>query len=441
MTGVFDIINDFKGQRVLIMGLGRFGGGVGAARFMSQNGAIVTITDMASADTLVESISELDGLDIEFHLGGHKEEDFLQNDFVIVNPAVPPDSKWLAIARDNQIPMIGEIDIFLARFPGRIVGITGSNGKSTTSAMTAAVLAKGYRVFLGGNIGKGSLLCQLDEMTSEDIAVVELSSFQLMNMDPDICHLDIVVVTNISPNHLDYHGTMQEYIDAKKKILLMQGPDNTAILNMDDPEIAHWQSLPVGRLIDYSCLERDSIELSVPGEHNKLNASAALAIGSVFGIELDDAYGALKDFKGLDHRLEYVASIDGVKFYNDSISTTPESVIAAIDSFGCGRVLILGGYDKKISFDGLADKLSGNVKAVVLIGQVADIIAKTIDVRCNGSVLYKKCDSMDQAVKAATGFAVSGDAVILSPACASYDMFQNFQQRGLEFVRIVNKLK
>ena len=433
---------DISNKKVLIMGLGRFGGGVGAARFAAEHGAVVTVTDVNSADKLQESMAKLSDLEISYHLGSHIVSDFTESDLIIVNPAVPPENEFLAIARDAGAVLTTEMNLFWQYCPTEIVGVTGSNGKSTTTAMTYHILSNclpGRKVWLGGNIGKGSLLAKIDQIKEDDVVVLELSSFQLEDLAKLELSPHIAIVTNIAPNHLDRHGTMENYIAAKQNILKFQTEDNFAIICGEDRQLDSWMNIGQGQKQRY---EHANVELMVPGRHNQTNAAAAIAAADKFGISEESAMTALADFCGLEHRLEYVTEINGVKYYNDSISTTPESTIVAIEAFKGPKILILGGYDKKLPFKEMAQKISGNVKAAVLIGQTADIIAGDIEQakkeNDNLLPLIVKCNSLENALSRVKDIASCGDVVLLSPACASYGMFENFQQRGNIFKAILN---
>lgn len=432
------------------MGLGRFGGGVGAARFAASGGGIVTVTDSYPAEKLQASVTELEGLDITFHLGGHLESDFTGTDLIIVNPAVPAENEYLRLAREAGVELTTEMNLLWQYCPAAKLAVTGSNGKSTTTAMLYHILKtciKDRKVWLGGNIGKGSLLAQIEQIAAEDIMVLELSSFQLEDLDKLQLSPHIAVVTNISPNHLDRHGTMENYIQAKQTILRYQSKDDFAILCGDDPQLKPWQNIGSGAKQYYYLDKENPLELTCPGDHNQLNAFGALAAAEKAGVARAAASEALKSFQGLEHRLELVRELDGVKYFNDSIATTPESVIAAIEAFSQDKIIIMGGYDKEISFRELAQKTVGKVKAVVLIGQTADKIAADINAVKKEMALpdsekpqMVKCLEFKEAIYKSRELACPGDVVLLSPACASYGMFINFQQRGNDFKAIVKQM-
>jgi UDP-N-acetylmuramoylalanine--D-glutamate ligase len=448
----------FKDKRILVMGLGSFGGGVSVTKFLIERGARVTVTDLRPEAELQESLAQLEGLPIPYHLGGHVDADFTQahTDIVVANPAVRPDNKHLVKARQESLQLTSEMNIFFTVCPAPIVGVSGSNGKSTTASMTAAVLRTGenkqaqtqYRkVWLGGNIAQENLLDSLDQIQSDDLVVLELSSFQLYDLGRIQRSPHVAILTNIAPNHLDWHGTMEKYIKAKQNIVRYQIQSDYAILNRLDSEITDWPDLTLSRIIWYPPKTPVEIPLQVPGEHNQINASAALAAGDIFGIDPDAAKHALGKYQALPHRLEFVRELDGVRYYNDSIATTPESTLAALEAFKEPKVFILGGYDKKISFSAMVHKIvtSQSVPAVVLLGEVRETLFDEIE-RCKQQYQKKepqcvRAESLAQAVVLTRQLASPGSMVLLSPACASYDMFQNFQHRGDAFRQIVLKLE
>ncbi|MBI9016451.1 MAG: UDP-N-acetylmuramoyl-L-alanine--D-glutamate ligase [Phycisphaerae bacterium] len=427
-----------ENSNVLIMGLGRFGGGIGAARFMVANGARVTVTDLASQKALQSSIEQLSHLDINWHLGGHLEADFINADIVIVNPAVKYDSPLLELAWENGAILTTEIDLFCQLCRNPIIAVTGSNGKSTTAAMIAAVLQQDHNVWLGGNIGHGSLLNEMPAIKSDHLIVLELSSFQLYWLGLNNFRPNVAVVTNISPNHLDWHGNMAHYIEAKQNIMRFQESTDAAVLCSEAPQLQQWKHLGNGQKIFYSATDID-IELGIPGYHNRLNAAAAWTVGKLLRVPENQIRNALLNYRSLPHRLQLIEEYDDIRYYNDSIATTPESTIAAIDSFDEHKILIMGGYDKQISMELLADKVADYAKAVVLIGQTADKIAKLLHDR-KAKIPIVKAENMDQAVIMANKLAEPGDVVLLSPACASYGMFNNFTERGKAFTKAVQNL-
>jgi len=424
---------------------------VGVTRWLCAQGADVTVTDLADRDKLAPSVAKLAGLDVTFHLGGHDEADFLHTDLLVVNPAVPKDSPFIQKSQDASVPRTSEINLFLQRCPCPVVGVTGSVGKSTVTVMLGAILAKRFTTHVGGNIG-GSLLETLDEIRPDHVVVLELSSFQLEDLPLLGVSPRIAVVTNLKPNHLDRHGTMENYGEAKKNIFRFQTPDDVLVLNADDPPTVAWAKEARGRVAffyhrDTEGTEKEPFELLLPGSHNQTNAQAAWVAASQLGVDRATAAAALKAFTGLEHRLQYVTERDGVRYYNDSKCTTPEGAIVALEAFDPGKVVILvGGSDKQVSFAALGEALARRAKCVVALGATQDqILAAVEEAALREDVLFTAPDGLgvfsvetfEEAVALAIGHAEPGDVVLLSPACASYDMFTNYEERGRRFVELV----
>lgn len=467
---------NLKDARVLVMGLGRFGGGVGVSRWLAEQGARVTVTDLASREDLDASLKALEGLPITFRLGGHDVANLDGCDLLVVNPAVDKaKSEFFAEARRRGVPWSSEMNLFLERCPATLVGITGSVGKSTTTAMLGTILDgvleqagekmpaderrlagtwPPRRVWVGGNIGK-SLLSLLTEMDPRDVVVLELSSFQLEDAAAVGVSPHIAVVTNFRPNHLDRHGTMEAYAAAKRNILACQRAGDTAILpslaalsgysfdprpevravrfDIDDDGAVLWS-------IEGTQVKTARLSLAVPGRHNALNAAAALAAAEALGAPLDAAIAAAGNYRGLPHRLEFVREFAGVRYYNDSKATTPEAAITALRAFEQPAVILCGGYDKGLSFDELGRELAARARAVICYGDTRDQIFMAVR-RARGErdqPSLKTVHDFRGGVNLARRLSRPGDVVVLSPACASYDMFKNYEQRGDMFRRIVN---
>ncbi len=349
---------EVRGRRVTVMGLGRHGGGVNAARRLAERGAVVTVTDLADEAALADSLAELRDTPIaHYRLGGHCDEDFRLAEFVVVNPAVKPGNPWIDIAAAAGATMTSEIELVLNACRARVVGVTGSNGKSTTAAMTAAILeADGRRVWLGGNLG-GSLLGELEQMTISDWVVLELSSFQLARLSTSSRWPEAAIIVNCTPNHLDWHGDWQAYVGAKQRLLAGQTAESLAVLDARDPEVGRWQTRVRGRLLP-PLDDQDVPPLAVPGEHNRRNAACAAAAATGLGCSPQSVERGLTAFCGLPHRLEVALEADGRTFYNDSMATTPESVMAAIDALGPCAWFLVGGYDKGVDYEGLIARLA-----------------------------------------------------------------------------------
>jgi len=457
---------EFAGKTVLVMGLGRFGGGIDVARFARGAGAKVIVTDLASAEQLSDSLNQLRELDgIEFHLGSHDPADFEQADIIIANPAVPGDNKFLQIARRANRFVTSQINIFFELCPAKIIGITGANGKSTTAALTAHLLknTKCENVWLSGNIGNQPLLTAIEKINPDDLVVLELSSFQLEQLAEIQKAPHVALLTNLTPNHLDRHGTFENYCAAKENIFKFQEPDDNrpavSIFNAEDKIAAEWfekYKNDAGRICIKFSTDDIGDELRkcfpLPGRANLSNLAAAMAIARLFDITDDDIKNALPAFKALPHRLELIESINGISWYNDSKATTPEGAITALDAFDKPAIIIAGGYDKDIPFDELGEKIAERAKAAILIGTTTHKIARAIQdaqtsLRAKRSNLKPRdtkielVNSLAEAVQLANQLAETGDVVLLSPACASYDMFENYEQRGLKFCELARQIK
>lgn len=453
-------------KRVIVMGLGRFGGGIGVARWLCGQGARVTVTDLSSQDALRESLAALAGLDITFHFGGHDAADLDTCDLLVVSPAVDKrKAEFFRQAVARGIPWSSEMNLFLERCPSHIVGVTGTVGKSTTTAMIGAVLDAASRqrdwprgrVWLGGNIGK-SLLADLPTMRPEDVVVLELSSFQLEDAASLGKRPMIALVTNLRDNHLDRHGTLEGYAAAKANLYRFQTHDDWLIM----PTAAGEEHLPgewrLGRRLwrfDVDPRTRqivlregrgtDSIEtridisLKVPGLHNLRNAAGALAVARLLGAGDAVSREALSAFPGLPHRLEFVREYRGVAYYNDSKATTTEAALTSVSAFDRPVVVLAGGSDKGTPFDVLANGLVERTKAVVCMGQTGEAIRSSL-LRARGerdSPVVGSAASFEEAVHLASEYAEPGDVVLLAPACASFDWFKNYEERGERFSSLV----
>lgn len=455
---------ELAGKRVVVMGLGRFGGGIGVTKWLCAQRANVHVTDLSDETHLEESVKALAGLPVSKRLGSHDVADLDRCELLVVSPAVDKlKSDFFKAAVARGIPWSSEMNLFLERCRGRIVGITGSVGKSTTTAMIGSVLEaaakqhnwKHGRVWLGGNIGK-SLLDDLPAIAERDVVVLELSSFQLDDAASLRWSPHIAVVTNLKENHLDRHGTMSAYAAAKANIYGYQRANDVLVM----PHGNGVDGLPGGwagrkNLIRYS-IDPETRELvveggaaagprvkptlAVPGLHNLQNAAAALAVSRVLGVSDDVAVESLAAFKGLVHRLEFVGEVCGVRYYNDSKATTPDAAMTSLRAFDGGVVVLVGGSDKGNSFSEFGRLLAQRAKAVVCMGDTRDKIGAEIRNEMRGSSSPRLsfaedfAEAMDAARKAATG----GDVVVLSPGCASYDWFTNYEERGETFRRHVS---
>ena len=442
----------FKDKKIVVMGLGRFGGGVDSARFAAACGGDVLVTDLASEEQLGDSLAALADVEVRYCLGRHETDDFCNADILIVNPAVPADNAYVRMARKGGALITSQVELFFQLCPAPIVGITGANGKSTTTSLTAHLLDAGVerRVWLGGNIGHQPLLDIVDQITKDDIVVLEISNFQLEQLSQIQAAPHIALITNLTANHLDRHGTFEAYCRVKEGIFKHQTPDPTcpavSIFNAEDSITRAWYQKylhEAGR----RCLAFSADDVPdefagrfrLPGRANRSNLAAALAIVSCFDTDPAKVADAIDTFKGLPQRCQFVAETNGVRWYDDSKATTPVSTMAALNGIDEPKILIAGGYDKQISFAELGTCIAQRAKGCVLIGQTADKISQCIE-QGGGDVMLQYASSMEQAVTMAAEMAAAGDVVLMSPACASYDMFANYIQRSEAFVRAVELL-
>jgi UDP-N-acetylmuramoylalanine--D-glutamate ligase len=487
---------DLRGKRALVMGLGIHGGGLGVARFLVSRGAIVSVTDMRTPEQLKSSIDALADLPIRYVLGEHREEDFGDADLVVRNPGVPRESRFLQIARDHGAAIEMEMTLFFRLCPGPILGITGTKGKTTTTLLTGAMLREQYPdTVVAGNL-RVSALEALPRITAGTPVVLELSSWQLEGLGEAQLSPTFACVTNLSADHLDRYGSLGEYALAKAQIIAHQGADGIAVRNLDDQFVVHMAEQAASQDVWFSCsdIERNgpfataferisaaywrgdeliwkrpaekrevicrTNDISLPGAHNLANVAAAAALAKSFGIENDHIRSAIRNFAGVEHRLEFVRELDGVRFVNDTAATAPEAAIAALYSFKRPVVLIAGGADKNLPFDGLARAIRKRAKAVVLLeGTATPKMLSALRATDERSGTKDQTVAHDQsslvlgpssfvtgpfgdfakAIAAARELAEPGDVVLLSPGCASFGMFRNEFHRGEEFRRIVNQ--
>ncbi len=430
---------DYAGLRATVMGLGHFGGGLAAAKWLARAGALVTVTDLATEDRLRKSLAALKREPIRrCVLGRHREEDFREADLVVVNPAVRPGSPWLEIARRAGARLTSEMQLFLETCRARVVGVTGTNGKSTTAAMIAAALgAAGRRVLLGGNIGR-SLLEDAASLEPDDYAVVELSSFQLSWLGAGVHMPQTAVITNFSPNHLDWHTTLEEYASAKQRLLLEQTASGTAVFDPASPGLSGWTSLVRGRLIAPRPAGDDA-PVRLRGRHNRVNA--ALAAAAARGLDCSEQAIAegLAGFSGLGDRLERVAAIGDRNFYNDSASTTPESTIAALRALPPPLWLLAGGVDKGFDYRALVEEITQRAAGAVFFGRAARLLADLVKQRAAWMPCAAAAD-LREAMEICLARSAPRSTIVLSPACSSHDQYTNYRERGAAFVELVESL-
>ncbi len=466
------------GQRVLVQGLGRFGGGLGVTRFLVEQGAIVTVTDTDSPEKLADSVAQLADLAprITFKLGAHDLADFTSTDLLVVNPAVDkPASPHVQAALAAAIPLTTELNLFLERCPAFTIGISGSVGKSTTTMLIYQALAAGLHppvvpspppsdpsppaVFLGGNIGH-SLLASLPAMKPADLVVLELSSFMLEDTPRIAWSPNIAVLTNLFPNHLDRHHTMAQYAAEKQNLLKFQKTTDLAIFNNDHELVSRWTHLAKGRVAKYTIRGPKSshLHLLMPGEHNQSNAQAALAVLDHLPENIRPAFNrtaalhAIETYGGLPHRLQIVHALQlgpgpqkrTVRFYNDSKATSPDASITALYAFPPGTAIFLaGGYDKHIDLSAYEKALAENAAGILGLGATGQAILNTLKnpTHTNGRIAY--VNTLDAALPLALQWAARDEkisAIVLSPASASWDQYPNYEIRGDHFAALAKKL-
>lgn len=455
------------GKRVVVMGLGRFGGGIGVTRFLAARGARVLVTDLDGEARLSDSLASIADLvqagEVTLRLSGHEHADFASADLIVANPAVPRpwDNAYLSAGLAAGVPITTEIALLTSRLPdrSRVVGITGTAGKSTTSAMTAMILAEAFgsqRVHFGGNIG-GSLLDRVQTIRADDWVVLELSSAQLYWLNTDAGFAGqrgwspgVGVLTNLAPNHLDWHRGMDDYAAAKRVLFAFQEASDGAVLPSAG-DAAFWLKGGLGRVagVDrWLAEEGERLSLLLPGEHNKRNAAAAMASANLLaGVDAERARHWLCGFGGLPHRLQAVALGEaaqkrGIRAFNDSKCTTPEGAALAIEAFAasgeCGTdrvVLIAGGADKGVDLSPMAEA-AARCAAAFTIGKTGEALAGLIE-RAGGS--GKAVGTLEEAVREAVWAVGDGGVVLLSPGCASWDQFVNYQARGDAFAQLVRE--
>lgn len=424
-------MDDLHAKRVTVLGLGRFGGGIGVARWLVQHGAEVTVADEAPADQLRDSVAQLAGLPITFHLGSIPTELISNTQLLVVSPAIPPTHAIITDANAANVPVTTEIRLFIERCPGTIVGVTGTKGKSTTTALLGRMLEQKYRTFVGGNIG-GSLLPELANMCSADVVVLELSSYMLEHLRPMRWSPHIAVVTMMADDHAAWHGSPDAYLDAKRNIVRFQSKEDFAVVSEENVGSASFAEHTQATIVKYGLEGRAPFLIRIAGRHNQLNAQAAYAAAHCLDVTREQAQLGIAGFTGLPHRMQVVHEENGVAWVNDSIATIPEAAVAANESFPRGHVIqIVGGHDKKLDWTEMCKHLAGGAKAVLTIGEIGPRLAQML--RENGCAQVWECGDLPAAVSAAKAIASSGDVVLLSTGTASYDQFSNFEKRGEAF--------
>ena len=448
---------ELKGKKVLVVGLGK--SGLAAALFLRRRGAQVTVSDVRSAEALANDIPALleEGINVE--AGGHGLLTFRRQDLIVVSPGVPLNTAELVQARSFGLPIIGELELAARFLKGRTLAITGSNGKTTTTTLVGEILKDaGLPTLVGGNIGV-PVVSLIEDSADNTWSVLEVSSFQLESTQE--FHPAIAVILNITPDHLDRHGSFENYAMAKERIFAAQTSQDCVVLNADNPRTAaaavrsparvYWFSIenPVDQgawVMDGQVWFRASKDsepepilplsaIPLKGEHNVENVLAAVCASRLAGAPAASVRQAIEKFKAVEHRLEFVATLNGVDYYNDSKATNVDATAKAVAAFpGCIH-LILGGKDKNSDYTLLSDLLRRRVKAVYTIGSAA---AK-IESHLRGVVPIHSCETLERAVAAAAGAAHPGDIVLLAPACSSFDQFENYEHRGRVFKELVHE--
>jgi UDP-N-acetylmuramoylalanine--D-glutamate ligase len=443
---------DWRGKRVVVIGMAQ--SGMGSVRLLVSKAAVVTACDSRPLDQLPGVADELAKLGVPFRL---QSWEALQNaGSVVISPGVPADLDLLETARRRGIQVIGEIELAGYHLEGETIGITGSNGKTTTTAMVGHILREcGMPVQVGGNIGSAAATDLVTTSRPGQWNVLELSSFQLETIQDFRARIGVVL--NVTQDHLDRHHTFAGYAAAKARLLETQKQEDFAVLNADDATCAEYAArtrskvvwfsmnrslneglwLEEGRILLNGLLLLDAREIPLRGRHNVENVMAASAAAHLAGAPLEGIAAAVKSFRAVEHRLEFVRQVGGIDFYNDSKATNVDSALKAIDAFDSPLWVILGGKDKGSNYQPLAEPLARKARAALLIGAATPLIAAALQ----GAVELVQCGTMDRAVQIAFLKAKSGDTVVLSPACASFDQFQNYEHRGRVFKQLVNQLK
>lgn len=473
---------DLKGKHVLVMGLGVHGGGLGVTRFLLRQGARVTVTDLRRPEELAAPLQALAGEAVEYVLGEHRLEDFRRADLVVRNPAVPRESPFLEEARRHGVPIEMEMTLFFALCPGPILGVTGTKGKSTTTALLGEMLRRQYPdTVVAGNI-RVSALEMLPQIGPQTPVVLELSSWQLEGLGERGMSPQVAVVTNLLPDHLNRYPSWEAYVAAKQAIYRAQGSEDRLVLNADDPQVRafaqdapsrvvwfgvglhpHGEGLRAGDgtvlpraggatwLSDGDIVWQDaegrctplvSVQaISLPGAHNRGNVLAAAAAACCYGLAPEHVAAAIADFRGLPDRLEVVRVLDGVTYVNDTTSTAPAAAVAALQACSGPVILIAGGADKGLTYEEMAAAAAARARAILLLeGTATDKLARALEAAGAGRRVVGRFADLAAAVQEARALARPGDTVLLSPGCASFGMFQHEFERGQRFRQAVAAL-
>lgn len=458
---------DLKNKRVLVMGLGLHGGGLGVTRWLLKQGAHVTVTDLKKPNDLQPTLDALGNVPVEFVLGEHRDSDFENADLIVRNPGVPRESRYLQMARERGIPIRMELGLFFEQLPrgaAQVIGITGTKGKTTTTLMTGAILKRANpKTVVAGNL-RVSALELLDQIDADTPVVLEMSSFQLEEFQDLKTSPHIAALTNVYPDHLNRYRDMDEYAWAKAQIFLHQQPRDYLILNFDNPICTRLRPKAIGQVIwfsrtrpikDGALYERDWLVWNVQGnkakvlpitdliagQHNVENALAAMAITHAWGVSLETIAAALGEFRGVPHRLELIRELNGVQYINDTTATAPNATLAALNTLAArgGTIyLIAGGYDKGLPYVEMAKAIAqADVRVILLDGNATEKIERALMAEQAQTKIAARAASLRQAIEAGKNLAHAGDTVLLSPGAASFGMFVNEFERGDKFREMV----
>lgn len=458
MKSNFSELKDFiKYKKVAVVGIGVSNRPL--IKFLVKLGAKVTAFDKKYREKLGSISAELEEMGVDLVLGENYLDKLDGYDVIFKTPSMRIDRSEFVKAKEAGAYITSEMEEFIKYCPAKIFGVTGSDGKTTTTTLVYEMLKKeGYKTWVGGNIGT-PLFANIEEMKEDHMVVLELSSFQLMTMDVSP---EISLITNLSPNHLDVHKDFEEYVEAKKNIFKYQENNDLLVLNKDDELTNRMEKEALGNILKFSLVEKvydgaclsnnkltilgkevcDSKDIKLKGRHNIANLLAAFCMVNKY-VSIDSMKYVATNFSGVEHRCEFIREVNGVKYYNDSIASSPSRTLAGLNAFEKPVILIAGGYDKKIPFEPLAEEGYDKIKTLILMGDTKSKIKSAFE----KVILDKKCkieivmvNSMEEAVKVADDISEKGDIITLSPACASFDMYPNFEIRGNEFRNMVNSL-
>lgn len=450
---------DFENKKVLVSGVAK--SGISAAYLLKKLGADVTIQDAKTEDKLGQVVNDIRNNGISLYLGANPDDIIENMDMLVMSPGVPTDLPFVNKAREKNIPVIGEIELAYMFCKSPVIGITGTNGKTTTTTLVGDICKAYYsNTYVVGNIGNPFADVTLDT-TSDGAVVAELSSFQLETIKE--FRPKVSAVLNITPDHLNRHHTLENYIAAKERVFENQTADDYCILNYNDVTTKAMADKTKAKVVFFSLNNNigegiysdeksiyikalgydekviDIDELKILGGHNVENAMAAIGCSIALGVPMDVVRKVLKEFTAVEHRIEYVTTVNDIEFYNDSKGTNPDASIKAVEAMRRPICIIAGGYDKGSDFGGWIDTFKGRVKFVAVIGAVKDKIVDTLNKA--DFTNYKTADTFEEAIDLCYENAEKGDCVLLSPACASWDMFKSYEQRGEIFKDYVRKLK